>query len=69
MIISSCSVCWGSWLGVDVGFCSGVGVGKVVGVWCGVGVRVDVGAGAFELGEVRIGWKITVPKLKSFLAS
>jgi hypothetical protein len=44
------------------------GVGVVSGDGVGVGAGVG-GAGAFELGEVRIGWKLTVPKLKSFLES
>jgi len=39
------SVCCGSWLGVEVGVCSVVGVGEVAGVCSGVGVGSGEGEG------------------------
>ena len=47
-----------------------VGEGMGVGVDVGIGVGVMVGGvGAFGSGDVRIGWKVTVPKLKSYFES
>lgn len=61
----------GVWVGVGVGV--GVCVGVVVGV--GVGVGVTVGSAAFRSGValgfaiVKMGVKLTVPKLKSLFES
>ena len=51
-------------VGVGEGVMEGVGVGEAVGVGVGVGVGAGF-SGASELGAVRKGVKITVPKLKS----
>jgi len=44
----------------------GDGVGVAVGVGVGVGAG-DVSDGAWELGSVRNGTKLTLPRVKSFL--
>ena len=63
-------------VGVEVGVGSGDaladvegdGVGVAVGVDVGVGVGAgDVSDGAWELGSVRNGTKLTLPRVKSFL--